>query len=213
MAKTRFATEIRIHDPAGGFQIRFDLRNQGIQSWIQNWAMVEIDDAMTASAVVPESQFAVLHQQRYQGTVAIAQRFRFWADQRAEGGTELADPGECVVKTRLFPGVLPFHREMLKRTTTAFVGENARRSPCIGRRLERFQATGQPHSPLALLDLDLGLFPWKQFGDSDNPAIPACESASLLVQVFTQNRDDEARIWRVLDRCHCNGVTPHGTQP
>ena len=48
-------TEVVISRPAGTIKIKFERLNQRIQSWIQNWTVVEIDDPMTSPLVIPET--------------------------------------------------------------------------------------------------------------------------------------------------------------
>ena len=94
--------------------------------------MIEIDDAVTSSAVIaePKSSFTALNWN--QRSISIPKGFILGADQGPSQGRDSSDPQQGGFEVFLFPLVLCIHADVLERASTARMRKDAWRSPGIG---------------------------------------------------------------------------------
>ena len=143
---------------------------------------------MASASVVTQTQLIVLSKQRNEGSIAVAQVFKIVMDRGRRLDVDPTDSFQGLFKTRALPFRLNALLEVLQRTASTVFGKDARRFPRTWSGNERFEMARKPLRLLALQQLHLGLFTWKQLGNDHHPALPARESEALVVEISSPER-------------------------
>ena len=154
--------------------------------------MIQVDDLVGLRSEVAGLQASVLVSlQRDQSPVAVTETTFRINKRRRRGNVNSPDALHGLLNLLGFPTGLGGVIQALQSAATAVIGKDAGRAAPITGKRDLIYPTAQPARLLALLQLDLGAFPWQEIRNDDHPVVPAGQTLAVAIKVNSLELDYE----------------------